>query len=350
MESLLSIILYIPFYSRKIQNKYITNFLFVAIFLFVLLTFFVSYDVNEISMFGLTYSFYGLKSTKYFILLIVGLLSQLVLYHNSKLNYKDYTLQGVSLLWFGLVNNSPLVLCFGFIFISIISLIFENRNITYKALLLFLLIISFMQQRAMFDLGYIYSHLLISIPICLLIINLKSIQSKKFNSIGYYFYLILLVYVSSTAKQLDVDFKDFQYLYVLPIILINRSLYVTVCRLIVYFVSLGFLFETIDIYSMAPVIFLLFLMPKTISYRNSKLSEYKKLILVLILLIMPFILKKSFIIFESVDWILNLLFIVFLSISVKEVVINGLDLKNKSVQLCFGLIITALIITGIEKI
>ena len=181
-------------------------------------------------------------------------------------------------------------------------------------------------------------------------INLKSIQLKKISSIGYYFYLILLVYVSSIGKQLDVDFKDLQYLYVLPIILINRNLYVTVCRLIVYFLSLGFLFETIDIYTMAPVIFFLFLMPKTISYRNVKLSEYKKLILVLILLVIPFILKKSFIAFESIDWVLNLLFMVFLSISVKEVVINGLDLKNKSVQLCFGLIFTALIITGIERI
>jgi hypothetical protein len=118
----------------------------------------------------------------------------------------------------------------------------------------------------------------------------------------------------------------------------------------VYFFTLGFLVGVVDISVAAPLVLLSFLMPKTIMNTNDNLSSYAKLLFVLIILLIPYILNKSFIVFNPSSWILVLLFISFLSISIKEIILNGLDLKNQSVQLSFGLVVVGIIIVGIEQL
>jgi len=114
--------------------------------------------------------------------------------------------------------------------------------------------------------------------------------------------------------------------------------------------SLGFLVGVVDIFVAAPLVLLSFLMPKSIMNTNESLSSYAKLLSVLIILVIPYILNKSFIFFNPSCWILVLLFIPFLSISIKKIILNGLDLKNQSVKLSFGLIVLGIIITGIEQL
>jgi hypothetical protein len=184
----------------------------------------------------------------------------------------------------------------------------------------------------------------------LLIINLKSIKLRTFNFINYYSYITIVVLISTIGKKLEINFHNLDYLYFFAILLLDKSLYTTTCRLIVYFFTLGFLVGVVDISVAAPLVLLSFLMPKTIMNTNDNLSSYAKLLFVLIILLIPYILNKSFIVFNPSSWILVLLFISFLSISIKEIILNGLDLKNQSVQLSFGLVVVGIIIVGIEQL
>ena len=350
MGSILSLLMYIPFYSKKIENKYLTNFLFVIVSLLIGLTLFLNYDISNLYINDLSYNLTGLKSTKYFILLVIGLISQMVLYYNSHLNTKDYLLQVIFMLWFGLIDNSPLVLSFGFLFISMIYSISNKKDIVYKSILFFLLIITFMQESSMFNINSILVQGMIICIILLLIINLKNIKLRTFRFINYYSYITIVVFISTIGKKLEINFNNLDYLYFFAILLLDKSLYTTICRLIVYFLTLGFLVGVVDISVVAPLVLLSFLMPKAVMCTSESLSSFEKLLSVLIILVIPYVLNKSFIFFSPSCWILVLLFIPFLSISIKKIILNGLDLKNQSVQLSFGLIVVGIIIAGIEQL
>jgi len=350
MGSLLSLLIYIPFYSKKIEKKYLTNFLFIVVSLFIGLTLFLNYNISNLYINEISYNLTGLKSTKYFLLLVIGLISQMILCFYSHLNTKDYLLQVVFMLWFGLIDNSPLVLCFGFLLINMIYSISNKKDIIYKTILFFLLIITFMQESSMFNINSILVHSMIICIILLLIINLRNIKLRTFRFINYYSYITIVVFISTIGKKLDVNFNNLDYLCFFAILLLDKSLYTTTCRLIVYFLSLGFLVGVVDIFVAAPLVLLSFLMPKSIMNTNESLSSYAKLLSVLIILVIPYILNKSFIFFNPSCWILVLLFIPFLSISIKKIILNGLDLKNQSVKLSFGLIVLGIIITGIEQL
>ena len=179
MESLLSLLVFLPTYIKKIDNKYLTSFMFVAVGLFISVTLFVNYEVTSIYINEFSYTLTGLKQTEYFILLVLGLISQLIITSDSRPSIKSGSLQVLMMLWFGLIDNTPFVIIFGYFFIDMLSSVKFQRNRINKLLTFLLLVIGFINEKSLFNMDELSSHLIILISILLIIMNLNRISVIK---------------------------------------------------------------------------------------------------------------------------------------------------------------------------
>jgi hypothetical protein len=350
MESLLSLLVFIPFYSKKIENKYLTNLLFIIVSVFIAVTYFVNYEVFNINFEEYSYTFTGMKNTNYFILLVLGLLSQLRIKSNSLQGPSDYIMQTILMLWFGLINNVPIVLVLGYLLMNIIISVNSKKNILEQLLIFSLLIFSYVQEVSLFQLNSISAEVMVTITTLLIVLKLKAIKTSEINYINYYTFLMLLTLTGSLITKLNINLENMSYLYLFSLLLVSKDIFLSLCRIIIYFLSIGILVDTLNIYVAAPVILLLFVLPKNeLGFKDTS-SNIRKITFGITLLFIPLILEKIITHLTQANYILIILFIFFLSISVRNYLLKGVDYKNKSIQVSIFLVFTGLIMIGIEQL